>query len=133
MLLGGQVLHLLLDLWKVGIGNYNITSIHIIVEAVIYGWSDPEFCSWIKGFNGFCHQVSRGMPEGMLGFFFVPFMQLNGCVFLNGATQVPDLLIYSNSKDLFSQAVAQGFSYTKAADARFKFLYRPIRKSYIDH
>ena len=80
-----EFLHLLLDLREVFGGDLVFSRIDVVVESVFDGRSDTELYAGVQFLKGFGEEVGRRVPESVLAFGVVPFEELDGGVFANGA------------------------------------------------
>ena len=74
-LAGNELLHLLLDFREIAFADADaLRRHHVVVETVFNGGADTELRAGPKFLHGFCHEVGRGVPKGVLAFCVVPFI-----------------------------------------------------------
>ena len=74
-LAGNEFLHLLLDFREIAFADADaLRRHHVVVETVFNGGTDTELRAGPKFLHGFCHEVGRGVPKGVLAFCVVPFI-----------------------------------------------------------
>ena len=92
----GQFLHFVLNLRKVTfLDLLTIGQQHIIEEAILDSWSETELDARIQLLQSLCQQVRTGMPEGMLSFLIIPFIESNRCILVDGSVQLHGLTIHT--------------------------------------
>ena len=97
LLVAGELLHLLLDARQVGLGDGG-RRVYVVVEAVFDGGADTELDARIERLERFGQQVRRGVPEGVLALFVVPFVEFDGGILLNRAHHVHRCAVHCGSE-----------------------------------
>ena len=74
-LAGHEFLHLLLDFREVAFADADaLRRHHVVVETIFDGRANTELRAGPEFLHGFCHEVGRGVPKGVLAFCIVPFI-----------------------------------------------------------
>ncbi len=93
LLVAGELLHLLFDSRKVGLGDRR-RGIDVVVEAVFDGGADAELDARVERLEGLGQQVRRSVPEGVLALVVVPFVELDRSVRFDRARHVHRRAVY---------------------------------------
>ena len=134
LLLAGQLKHLLLDLGEVGL--LDVLSIgwhHVVIESVLDGGANAELNAGIKLLQRLGEQVGRRMPEGMLAFVGIPFVEIDGCIGCDGACHVPHLVAHLGNEYILCKTRADCLSHLKWRYAILELPNRLVGKSDFDH
>ena len=92
-LVAGQLHHLVFDRRQVGLGDGR-RGIDVVVEAVFDGRADAELDARVERFESLGQQVRRGVPEGVLALFVVPFVEFDRSVLFDRARHVHRRAVY---------------------------------------
>ncbi len=133
LLLAGQFEHLLLYLREVSLGEGLAIHVDIIIEAILDGRSDAELDTRIQGFEGFRHQVGRGVPENPAGIFILPFQELHGRIGRNRAGKVHHDVVYLGGQNLCRQSRTDALCDFIRGDPFVVGAHVTVRKSNVDH
>ena len=76
--------------------------IDVVVEAVFDGRADTELDARIERLEGFGQQVGRGVPEGVLALFVLPFVEFDRGVLLDRAHHVHGCAVYRGRQGVSS-------------------------------
>ena len=120
--------HFFLDLGEFGGCELVLSRVDVIIEAVLDCRAYAEFHSGIQLLESLSEKVGRRMPERVLPLRVVPFVELEGGIFINGACEVPFFVIDGGCEHIASQLGRQAFSYLKRGGALFVLLYAAVRE-----
>ena len=101
-----QLEHFLLDLGEVLGCELVFTGVDIVVETVLNGRADAELHAGIELLESLGEEVGRRVPESVLAFGVIPFEQLDFGVRVDGAREVPFLVIDRGSEHVLREAGA---------------------------
>ena len=76
------------------VGGDGRRGIDVVVEAVFDGRADAELDARVERFEGLGQQVRRGVPEGVLALFVVPFVEFDRSVLFDRARHVHRRAVY---------------------------------------
>ena len=129
-----QLQHFLLDSAEIRFRNLTVvTQVNIVVETVLNGRSDAEFHARVEFLQSLGQQVCRRVPEGVLSFGVVPFVEFDFSVVLNGARKVDSLVIDIDRQNLFCQSGADALGNLHTGNTAFKFASAAVGKCYFYH
>ena len=72
------------------------------------------------------------MPECVLAFGVFPFVETEGSVLVDGAGEIPLLVIYCGGEHVAGQLRRQAFGYLQWSDAALILLYAAVGKGNVD-
>ena len=133
LLLGCQFRHLRFNGRKVRLLDDGFARIYIIVETIFNCRSDTELDARIEFLQRFGKQVGACMPESMLTFLIVPFVEHDRSIVLNRTRQVVSFAIHSASQHILCQPRTYTFCYLQAGYPFVILTNGTIRKSYFYH
>lgn len=73
------------------------------------------------------------MPEGMLAFVGIPFIEIDGCIASDGACEVPHLVAHLGNEYILCETWADRLSHLEGRYAILELPYRLVGKSDFDH
>ena len=85
LLVAGKLHHLLFDGFGRSASVMGVGRVHVVVEAVLDGRADAELDARIERFERLGQQVRRGVPESVLAFGVVPFVEFDRSVLFDRA------------------------------------------------
>ncbi len=132
-LLGGQLLHLLLDFREIVGGDVIIHKVDVVVEAGLDMGTDTEFYARVQRLDGGGHQVGGTVPEGVLAFAVVPGVEGEGGILVDGFVEFYQLVVHFGHQDVAGQAFADGECHLIGGGPLFHLLNRAVRQCYINH
>ena len=127
LLLGSQLHHPFLDFREIVRRNLIVAEIDIVIETGVDMRPDTELGTGIQLLDGFCRQVSCGMPECSTAILILPSKQGKMAILINGAGGVPYFFVHFCSQYIASQAFAQTLGHFKSRNPFGVLLHRPIR------
>ena len=88
LILTSQFHHFFFDFREVALAdNCAVLWHHVVEESVLHCRSETELDAGIQFFQCFSQQVCAGVPEGMLAFFVLEFVECDGRIFVDGTIQ----------------------------------------------
>ena len=132
-LLGHKLVHLFLNLGKIGAGHLVVAKVDVVVEPVLDSGAYTKLDTRIEFLKSFGQQVSRCVPEGVLAFLVVPLEELDLAIATNGARDVPLLVVECCSQHLACKTFTDAFCNIEGCNAALKLLNTSVRKFNVYH
>ena len=132
LLTPGELFHFLLDLGQVRLGNGH-RRIDVVIEPVLDAGADAELDARIERLERLGQQVRRRMPEGMLAFVVIPFVQFNLSICRDRHVQVAYLAVHRCGQYLLCQAGADALGYLHSRRSFGVLTNAAVRESYFNH
>ena len=106
---------------------------HVIVESVFDGGTDAELGAGPKFLHGLSHEVCRGVPEGVLAFGILPFVEVDAGILTNGAIQFLGLAVDAACQHVLCKTAGDAFGNLQAGDAAFVLADAAVRECNLYH
>ena len=134
LLLASQFLHLVLDLSEVAFPDLlAIRQQHIIEEAVLDGRTESELDARIELLQSLSQQVCAGVPEGVLTFLILPFVEGKGSILHDGTVQLHCLPIHTAADDATCQGRRDALGNFESCHALLIRANRAVWKCNVNH
>ena len=130
---GCQFGHFGLDGCQVGLLDYRLARVYVIVEAVLDGGPDAELYARVHLLQRLCQQVRARVPEGVFALGIVPFVEDDSRILVDGACQVIGLTVDTTREHLLRKALAYALCYLKTGHSGLVLADRTVGKSDLYH
>ena len=120
-----DLFHLRFDFFQIFRDKWRL-AIQIIIESIVNGWADGQFCLRIETLDRLGHNMGCGMPECAPSVFRVECQQFQLAVLGNVRPQVNDIPVYLCAGRCPCQPFADIFCNIQYGHASFILFYRAI-------